>query len=211
MGSLSTILSRSSVRLALGLSWSADSDYTRHDRVAPPCNPEDAVHTQNINYGRGIFNHVAGSQTFTMNVAFNVLGKPAFQHNDTISLVEPYRSAIDSLFEIIRLLEGLPQNLAVLMLREEVRGFVPVLICVAKAMEVIRRVSPQFATHTFFLNMVRQAQEYGRCLKELKRDTADISPRFPPTSLASSIPPNTRVHSSESSVIGTISTLIGKP
>lgn len=164
---------RSCVNPCLGLSWSADSDYTRHDRVAPPCSLKDAVHTQNINYGRGIFNHVVGSQTFTMNVAFNVLGKPAFQHNDTISLIEPYQSAIDSLFEILRLLEGLPQNLAVSMLREEVSGFVPVLICVAKAMEVIRCVSPQFATHTFFLNMDHQAQEYGGCLKELKVDISE--------------------------------------
>lgn len=172
MSSPSTIPPRSSVRTALGLPW---GDYTRHDGVALPRSPQGAVNTQNINYGSGILNNVAGNQIFSMNIAFNVQGKPAFQHNDTFSLIEPYQSAVDSLFRIIPLLDRFPPNPSISMLREEVGGFVPVLTCVAKAMEIIRRAFPQFSTHTFFTSMDSQAIECGMRLKELKADVYEYS------------------------------------
>ncbi|KAF4580316.1 hypothetical protein EYR38_003207 [Pleurotus pulmonarius] len=133
-----------------------------------------AVNQSNINYGGGVFNTVNGTQNFTTNITWN-LHNGSTPNTASLPLIELYQSAIGAAFDILRLLERLPETSAVSTIRNEVEGFVPALICVAKAMEIIRRVSPLFATHTFFANMDSQAIDCGRRLKELKTDIHEYS------------------------------------
>lgn len=166
--------------------WSADGDHTHHDSLAPPSRQKDSVHQQNINYGRGIFNTVNGTQNFNMNITWNLHSKSP-PKNASPLLIEPYQSAIGLVFDIIQLLDGLSQSSAVSTLRHEAEGFVPVLVCAAKAIETVRRVAPQFATHTFFANMDSQAIECGRRLKKLRTDIHEYSVHLDNIMLSSTV------------------------
>ncbi|KAF7422644.1 hypothetical protein PC9H_010800 [Pleurotus ostreatus] len=125
----------------------------------------------NHNEGRGIFNVVRGDQQFTTTLVMNLMA-PAMSSVDgeAVPVMEPYGHAITYLQDIFVLLDHLPRTSSVVSLRDEVRGFLPVVACVAKTTEIIRDTCPQLLAHAFFADMENQAFKYTEGLEEMKVD-----------------------------------------
>ncbi|KAF9496278.1 hypothetical protein BDN71DRAFT_1446444 [Pleurotus eryngii] len=148
-----------------------------------------------------------------MNITWNLHSKSP-PKNASPPLIEPYQSAIGLVFNMILLLGRLSQSSAVSTLRHKAEGSVPVLICAAKAIEILHCIAPQFATYTFFANMGSQAIECRRRLEKLETGIHGYSVHpdnimlsstvrqiflfsgFPSTSLAPTITPDSRIRSS---------------
>ncbi|KAF4584861.1 hypothetical protein EYR40_001680 [Pleurotus pulmonarius] len=171
--SLPSLLVRPLRRLALG-STTVDNDTS--DGVSHP-HSTSCIHYHNDNHGHGIFNHVHGNQDTHMSIVFNLNGRPPTL-NDVPSVIEPYQSAIRSLFDILLALRKLHETPSVLALQQQVKSFIPIVACVAKAVETVRRISPRFATHTLFFEIDNQALQYGKSLKQLHLDIREFHLHF---------------------------------
>ncbi|KAL4267697.1 hypothetical protein AB1N83_000894 [Pleurotus pulmonarius] len=131
----------------------------------------------NHNEGRGIFNVVRGDQQFTTTLVINMNAPAtmASRNDEATPAMEPYGRAITCLTDVFGLLDHLPRTPSVTSLRGEVRGFLPVVACVAKTMEIIRDTCPQLLAHAFFADMESQAFKYTEGLEEMKVDIARFS------------------------------------
>lgn len=171
--SLQSILVRPLRRLALGPT-TVDNDAS--DGVSHP-HSTSCIHYHNDNHGHGIFNHVHGNQDTHMSIVFNLNDRPPIL-NDVPSVIEPYQSAIGSLFDTLLALRKLHETPSVLALQQQVKSFIPIVACVAKAVETVRRISPRFATHTLFFEIDNQALQYGKSLKQLHLDIREFHLHF---------------------------------
>ncbi|KAG5220244.1 hypothetical protein IMY05_C4639000300 [Salix suchowensis] len=130
------------------------------------------VHYHNHNQGRGIFNHIHGNQQIHMNISLNCNPESSLLC-DTFPVIEPYQTAVKSLVDIIQVLLELPPSSTVTQ-REQLEGFLKMIVCAAKAMEIIRGNSPQLETMTFFSNVDRQARKFGKSLEQLRVDIGEF-------------------------------------
>ncbi|KAF4580314.1 hypothetical protein EYR38_003205 [Pleurotus pulmonarius] len=153
--SLPSILVRPLRRLALG---STTVDNGASDGVSHP-HSTSCIHYHNATHGHGIFNNVHGNKDTHMRIVFNLNDTPPIS-NDVPSVIEPHQSAIRSLFDILLALRKLHETPSVLALQQQVKTFIPIVACVAKAVETVRRISPRFATHTLFFEIDNQALQY---------------------------------------------------
>ncbi|KAF4580312.1 hypothetical protein EYR38_003199 [Pleurotus pulmonarius] len=123
-------------------------------------NAQDAIVINNYNEGPGVFNYINGNQDNHTHTTIILYPHPNIANTsftiDTASIDEPYRSAVGALAAIISGLNRLHETPSVLNLREEIQRFIPVVVCVARVMETIRRISPRFADHTIFSESDRQ-------------------------------------------------------
>ncbi|KAF9496247.1 hypothetical protein BDN71DRAFT_1505943 [Pleurotus eryngii] len=155
----------------LGLLASIGDDHAT-DNVAHPYSAATVVHYHNHNQGRGIFNHIHGNQQIHMNISLNCNPESSILC-DTFPVIEPYQTAVKSLVDIIQVLLELPPSSTVTQ-REQLEGFLKMIVCAAKAMEIIRGNSPQLETMTFFSNVDRQARKFGTSLEQLRVDIGEF-------------------------------------
>ncbi|KAF9489350.1 hypothetical protein BDN71DRAFT_329134 [Pleurotus eryngii] len=118
-----------------GLLASIGDDYA-HDNAAYP-NNTTIIQYHNHNHGRGVVNHVQGNQQIHMNISLNCNPESSLLC-DTFPVIEPYQTAVESLVDITQVLSELPRSRTVLTQREQLEGFLKMIVCAAKAMEIIR-------------------------------------------------------------------------